>query len=756
MMKGQGTDNSAQDPAADDDGLTIEYCKAWKTRVEKKREDYLKQYQASWREIKKLGKNGRQLSLDIDKRKSLRYPAWNNTLKIRKPLVLARNPEPVGKDTAPGNDPVGRTAAILYEKLAKGLRDSSQWDIAVPKARDDYLVSDFAMTRFFYHYEEVTEPVQKRLIPGQDVNGQPVLTDEEGNVVPLTDKVMQDEQGPFIETEEVVSVKDETITQKHVLAENIYIDPNAIDWDDVHELAYATDYTKEEFETKFGKEQLGAIGGDLSRELADDSNEKIVRVFEFWRKKSRTVRYFAETGTRFLQPPNDLEGLSLDDPYDLLNFYPSARPLKQNAPVDNFYPITEFYQIQDLIEEIHVLYARRWLMGNAIKAKLMYDKSLPGLEEAINNLGDAGTLGIPGLKGLISDKNYRLDAFVFYLPINDLITAFGQLNTTFAEKLNEYFQQTGTADLIRGQTDQVERTLGEQQMKAKYSMSQLGPYQEDMQRWCADDYELMCEMALKSFQNPESFKKYIQPETLDPEDLQRYDEGLELLKNDNSRRFRLELNTDSMIALNEQFIKQDTAEATNAFTKALEYTAKVIKEEPALAKPMIKMLQQLAKSYRLGKNFTDEMDQSLEEIITKISAPPTQAPPDPQVVEMQTKAQIAQGQQSVDMAEVNLGAQKLAQEAQDSQFERGYKQMQLQFQVFQEKFDQFIERYWADIEAQKAGAEIENKAADNERMSKESQISAIEALKPSMPEKEVVVVPPSEPSPTVIVNQTPP
>lgn len=585
--------------------------------VEDARKNWLFQAQGSWNEIKKLKKSGQFWSIAPNSaRKYVRFPLWNSTFRIRKPIVYSRTPVPVGKDMFGGNDEQGRRAAILLERLAKAIQKSFDFDEGMSGARDDRLVTCLGWGRAYYEKEDITEAERVELQAQVDEMSGQLMFFEDGER--YQGKVLQDENGYYYETSRVVGVTNEKVCFKACLYSHLFIDPSALYWSEVKELAYQYDYSKSEFISIFGKAALDKVQDSSLRKTT--TGIPVYRVYEYWNKYERRIYWMAENADEFLKVEEDL--------YDLCDFFPMPKPMIGDKATDSIYPICEFYQLNDLIEEIHTLATRIFTLTRAIRVRLLFDNTVEGLQAAINELTETDAIGVAHLAEALTKAGGSIENVVAYFPVEKMITGLKEMYAAFDQRLQSYYQLTGTSDLLRGQTDSVERTYGEQQMKAKYAMNQIEPIQRDMQRFAKDSLEILCEMALKNFSD-ESLAKYIVPATLDRKDAAFYESDLALLKRDKSRRFRIELETDSTIAINEDYEKSATLEMAQVVTQAMTQTADIMQKTPMLASPMISLTREVIESFRKGKLVESDAVQALSQIAEQLAQPLPPAPPPP-------------------------------------------------------------------------------------------------------------------------------
>lgn len=643
-------------------GFSLEDWKQFVTDCEDTRKNWLKAGEQSWKEINRKQRSNALWNVNPNSaKKKQHYPLWWTTFKIRQSLVYARTPLFIGKDKTGGDDPVGRTAAICHERLANNLVEACEYDSTVKASRDDFLATDFGAARVFYECTYREEPIKIRVVEQVDeMTGAVMMLDDKGAPV-SPDMVRQDEDGPYIEGTEEVEVETERVYTDHVLYTDMYVDPDARSWTKSRRIAFGYDYTRSEFKEVFGSDAIASLSNQSFAEVG--KQRKLVRVYEAWDSYEREVVWFAENGTEFLKPKvikseaaEEGETASeeeKEDPYSLEKFFPCPKPLLRNAPTTDFWPVPEYYQLQDILEDVHNIFSRMYTATRAIRVRLLFDNSVSELQALINEAGESDAIGVTNLAQSLAGGQGRLDNLVAYLPIAPMVEGLQNLYQALENRLVIFARCSGTSDLLQGLTDGVERTFGEQQLKAKFAMNQLAEPQAEMQRFARDLGELMCEVALKKFKD-ETLAQYIVPATLDPEDKERYPAALELLKNDRKRRFRLELETDSTIALNEEYDKAMKVELANTLSAALEKVASIATSNPTLAVAELKLLKHLAKGFRQGKLFEDEIQRAIDDAIAKFEAQ-SQAEPPPNVDMINAE---------LNKAKLSLDQQKAANDAQ--------------------------------------------------------------------------------------------
>lgn len=603
----------------DSEKVTPESVKSFITDAKKARESWLVMANRSWDEIKRQQK-GKRLWSTIPNavRKKTKYPAWWSIFKIRQPLLLSRIGIPIGKDTTQdGNDPLGACAAACKERLATNLAKSFDFYDVMSSARDDFLATNVGFVRAYYEAKDVKEAVKIRLAQVPDEEGNLMYVNPDGEVITEGD-IQQDDEGFFLETNKIVDVTEEKICLEHILYNNTYVDPSIKRWAKCKQVAFEVNYTEAEFKYIFGKKAFK----DLPK-TDDDSDNKskktLIKVYEYWDLYTKETVWLPENGDEFISPKDYIpssEEVSehLNGLYDLEAFFPMVKPLVMNQPTDQFWPIPEYYQLQDILEEIHTIFSRIMALTKAIRARILYDSNVEGLREALAEFTDQDSMGISNLTQSLVNSGGTLDGVVQYVPVEKLIQSIEQVYAALEQRLNTLYKLTGTSDLLQGLiTDPTQRTFGERQMTEKYALNQVAVPQRSMAEFVRDGYELLCEMALKNFKD-ESLSRFIMPETLQPDMQSQYQSALELLKS-NNKRFRIELETDSTIALNEEFDKQMRMQLVDTVTNALEKTANIAQNSPALIVPELHLLKFLIQGFRQGKLFQSEVTQAIDQVI---------------------------------------------------------------------------------------------------------------------------------------------
>lgn len=707
--------------------VTIEEAKAFIVQAVKARQDFKSIADASWDEIEKRAEGGKLYSMSRGRRKG-KYPAWWSINKIRRPLYFSRLGIPIGRDTSEaGDDTIAATAALLKERIARNFPKDIDLKDVIESCRDDFAATDFTIARGYYERKEIKEKVKEYLKVSKDATtGEPVAVDSKGRPYTGPD-VLQDEDGTFVYTDQVIDVEDERVCIEPISYDHIYIDPDIKRWNRCRRLAFELYFSKPEFTEMFGAEALTELKF-AAWEDNDESFEKnqTIQVFEYWDDYDKETYWFSKSSRKFLKPINDLysdvEVPVSNGRLNLKKFWPCTPPVILNASSKKFWPTPEYYQINDLFLEVDNLFSKMMRTTRAIRAKLMFDNNIEGLESALSELSESEAIGVPNLSAALTKAGGNINNAAQYLDISTLTQSLEVTYKALEQRLNLIYKLTGTSDLLQGLiTDGTQRTFGERQMTEKYALNQIAEPQSKMADFNRDILELGCEIIIKNFKD-ESIAKYTIPKTLPPEHQKNYSSALQLLKDDN-QRFRIELETDSTIAINEQYDKQMRQELTNTITSSLEKAADIATSQPALLQLELHALKFLIQGFRQSKLFQGEFTTAIDDVIKQSEDAQKNAKPefnkDEAMYGLETQRlqfeQAKQGQaDQIEIAKINSDAQiKVAElqstermEAQKLQQEASIAQIQNQLDTFKLQADQGRSTMELQLEYEKLKATI--------------------------------------------------
>jgi hypothetical protein len=214
------------------------------------------------------------------------------------------------------------------------------------------------------------------------------------------------------------------------------------------------------------------------------------------------------------------------------------------------------------------------------------------------------------------------------------------------------------ADIVRGVTDPRE-TAAAQQMKGQFATMRLGDKQAPVQRIARDMAVLGAELIAEKF-SPRTLTLVA---ALEEEDKPLADQAIRLLRTEGLRQVKLDIETDSTIAITETLQKEAWTEYVATVGSQVPSFVQFIAAVPEAAQFFGQLLAQGSKLFRFGRSVDAALDQMVSGLTEKAMTPPQPPPPDP--VQM-AKTQNEQQSLVIDEKKLEVEMVKVQQRAQEA------------------------------------------------------------------------------------------
>jgi hypothetical protein len=610
------------------------------------------------RNIVKRYKGSRQSGGEDTKRRSFEL-LWANTQTLA-PAVYARTPTAVVSRRWKDADQTARTASEVIERGLNFQLDACDFADAMVNLRDDFLLvgRGQAWVRYVPHMAKVKGK------PAEPPDG------EIGEQTDDYDEVIWEECIP-----------------DHVHWEDFFTNP-ARTWAEVRWVARRSFLTRDELKDRFGEEKGKECPLDWKANSETGDKDKDTQfakaaVYEIWDKTSQKVFWVCKAYTECCLDKRD-------DPLELKDFFPCPRPLLGSTGPDSIIPTPDYVYYESQAREIDELTRRIGLLTDALKVRGFY-AAKDGQKMTDLLASESGTL-IPldswaafadagGVKGLIE-----------WFPVDMVAEVLKGCIETRQQMLQDVFQITGIADIMRGDTDPDE-TAAAQKIKATWGSSRVRDKQKELARFVRDLLRIMGEViatkfspdtlakmtGVKLFQNPEEKQQVQQelqmqaqaaqhqaqmaqqppqpgmgapapqpapkpfqppPQTVRMLGDPTWAEVEAMLRDNAMRTFRIEIETDSTIEPNDAEEKQSRVEFVEAVATYLEKTGPIIQLAPEMLPVMVEGLKFLVRGFRVGREMEDVIEQALDALQARASA--AQGQPQPHDPAAMMKAQADQ------------------------------------------------------------------------------------------------------------------
>ncbi len=604
---------------------------------------------------------------------------WSNVQTLM-PAVFSRVPQADVSRRFRDNDPVGRVASLILER-------SVSYEIE--------------------HYPDFRETLKScvfdRFLPGRGtawVRYEPHFRaqkiDQPVDGLEVTDDA--DEPGEELDYEcaptDYVHWKDfghtiaRTWEEKTAVWRRVYLDKEAVT-------------------ARFGKEVAAKLSfNDSPEELRKSDSGAVIQtpstteIYEIWDEETKTAIWISKACAEPLD--------ERDDPLGLENFFPCPKPLYATLTNESLVPVPDFSLYQDQAQELDTLAHRIDGLIQALQVKGVYDATEPALARIFTE-GSNGTM-IPIKNWMaFSEKNGLAGA----MDIVDLKPIYEALRVCFDAVqgvLKQIYDLTGLSDIVRGQSEANE-TATAQRIKGQYASLRLKSMQMDVARFATELLQLKAQVICSKF-DPKTIATISAIEQLNPADMQYVEQALALLVGQERlidpeadpgpnpmRNFRIEVNADTMVEIDEQQEKENRNEFLTAVGQFMEKSLPMAQATPIMAPLVGSLLKFAVSGFKVGKTIEGQFDQVIDQL-TQAAAQPQQPKPDP---EMERVKAEQQNQQARIQAEQQSNQQKMQAQQQEHAMELQFEQQRAQIESNQRmqemKLAQMMEAQQAQVQA---------------------------------------------------------
>lgn len=639
---------------SDYDRLISEY-EATAQKWEKRAEKIGKKYKDEDRQQKKNGASRFNI-------------LWSNT-QILIPATFSRIPRPDVSRRHKDTDPVGRVAALILERAL-------EYEVSVEP--------DFS--------ESMKAVVQDRFLGGRGT----AWVRYDPRFEPADDFVQVSED----QENEAGEGNPEILAWEHSPVDYVHWrdfgHSVARTWAEVTAVWRKVYMGRDALVDRFGKdgesipldttpEELKSAGKNLG-----DGKHSQALIYEIWDKASGEAVWLSKSLGKIVD--------CKPDPLKLPGFWPCPRPLFATLTNDSLIPTPDYALYQDQARTLDTLAERIDGLVQSLKVTGCYDASSPEIARLFTE-GENGTL-IPVKSWAAFVERNGLNGAVDIVDLAPIAAALRECYLSSEQIKGQIYEITGISDILRGASDPNE-TLGAQRIKASSGSLRIRTAQEDVARFATDLLRIKAQI-MCNFYSPEILAQMAAVEQMQPVDQQMIQPAMALLKSGSLRGFRVEIEADSMVMLDEQMEKQSRMEflqATGAFIKE---AMPVVSQAPELANLAMEMLKFGVTGYRVGKTLQGVFDQTADQI--KQAVQQKQANPQPSPDQMKAQADIQ-------MKQAELAAQTQADQAK-MQHEIALEQFKAEQEMRVEAFRQQAQQ--AQYEAQQR-TELQADMAEEQR-----------------------------------------
>ena len=590
---------------------------------------------------------------------------WSNVQTLI-PSVYARLPKADVSRRFGDNDPVARVASQLIERaLDFEIEHYTDFRSTMRHAVEDRFLGGrgVAWVRYEPH-------VRAQDIPEDGLQVTEDVDEPEGNERIKNTMTLDGAIGEELEPQEEIEYECAPTDYVHWKDFGHSV---ARTWEEVTQVWRWVYMTKESLIERFGEETAKSIpldaGPETNKQYSTQSKDFTrAKICELWDKESGKVYWISKSS------PNILD--ERDDPLQLENFFPCAKPLYATMTSDTLVPVPDFVLYQDQATDLDILTDRIDGLVKALRVRGVYDASQPTLQRLLTE-GDNNTL-IPVDKWMAFSEKGGLKGSIDLLPIDTLANALLQCYRAMNEIKTQIYEITGISDIIRGQGAASE-TATAQQIKGQYAGLRLRSMQEDVALFASELFQLKAQVICTKFQ-PSTILQYAAAEAMQPADQALIPQALMLLKDKPLRSFRIQVDSDSLVQIDENQNKRDRVEFLQAMGGFLTQALPMGQQAPELVPMLIELVKFGVGAYKKAAPIEGTIDQAMQELQMKQQQASQQPPPpNPEVLKMQAEQQFEQMKMQAAAQADQMRAQADGQIAQSkAQAEMQIAQMKMQ------------------------------------------------------------------------------
>lgn len=509
---------------------------------------------------------------------------WSN-VQVLLATAYARTPKPeVARRQRTDADAAGQTMAEHVQKLLEFSVDQYDFDSMMEDTLIDFWNAALGQVRV--RYKPYFRPVMR---PAFDpASGAPILDAETGGQaqepaferVPLisVDDIadgslkikFQDPDGNIVDSEDVRLDPDGAYMDGAAIEEKAYEevvaeyvpwdcfgwDTGARTWSQVTFAWIKHPMTKDDVARQFGKAIANSIPyqsvnpGDPS---APTDHEQVVErtdVYEVFDKQRRRCFSIVRGYPRALAVH--------DDPYRLEGFFPFPKPLWGTITSDKLIPVPFFQIVQDLYYELDEIQRRIMRLTAMVKVRGAFDAQRHATLSDILTKDDGYLAPLDQWTDQMQKEG--VNGAIGLIDLGPIMAALQQLGIQRESTIQKIYEVTGLSDILRGAT-RASESAAAQKIKQEYVSARINREVRKIARFVRDVLRIMAEFIVEHFDKTTA--EAICNAVIS-------DEEWSGLRNDITRNYKIDVQTDTMMLGDEEAETERREKAVNSMATFLQ------------------------------------------------------------------------------------------------------------------------------------------------------------------------------------------
>ena len=579
---------------------------------------------------------------------------WSNVETI-KPALYANLPKPQVSRRFKDPDPVGRAAAEVLERALEFTVDAYDFGAVMKSSVEDFLLPGRSVSRVRYK--------------------------------------------PTFDAEGLV-VYEEAICEYHFWKDFLH-GPGRV-WAEVDWVAFRYFPDRAELVEQFGDKGRKVKLDYRPKERGEDTPEQFKKavVWEIWSKKQNKVIWLATSDHEVLDshPPK----------LKLHGFFPCPRPLFSLVTNDSLIPVPDYLEYQDQAEELDELSARIGILVGALRVVGFYASEEKDAMTRITIDGDENTMIPIDSWAAFADKG-GIKGHIDWLPMEQIIQVVNGLYEARDRTKQELYEITGLSDIIRGVSNPNE-TATAQRIKGQFASLRLMDRQKLVSEYARDLLRLKAEVICEHF-DPQTIQMMT---GLDLGE-EMWAAVMALLKDDPRRTFRIDIETESTIQIDEQADKEARIEFVRAMTDFIGAAGQATQLNPDMGPLFQEMMLFSVRGFHVGRELEQKFEEALAQSDGEDLTPEQEQQQQQQMMMEQQQQEMLVRREMAEIGKLEGEAALKQVEAQERQVAMQEKQARMQL---------------IPLEGQNIQADTALKGANAQKAGADAQTMAIEAQRP--------------------------
>jgi hypothetical protein len=589
---------------------------------------------ANWhKRCKKILQRYKQEAKDASKQdnEGVRFNILWSNVQLLIPATFSVMPQPDVSRRFRDNDPVGRVAALLLERAL-----------------------EFELKHFDDFRATMKACVQDRFLPGRGtswVRYEPHLVPQ----VQVTDDQAQNDGDQPEDPASLDADQPSGESEEGEPAEEIDFESSPVDyvawsdfghtvartWEEVGCVWRIVYLSRDSLRERFGSEMADRIpldasqtGNNTVKRLQPNEPKNRARVYEIWDKEKKCVVWLCKGVGQLLDKK--------DDPLGLENFWPCPKPLFATITNDSLVPTPDFALYQDQATELDTISDRIDGLIKALKIRGVYDAAIPELRRLFQETGNNDLVPVKNWAAFAEAKG--LQGAVDLVDLEPIVQGLEAAYAARKEAVDQVYEITGISDLMRGTNDPAATATAERQ-KGQFGTLRMRETQRQVAQFAGEIIQIKAQVMCRLYQ-PEYLAKIGGAAQLLPEDQKYVQPAMAMLQDRVLRDFRVDIEADSLVQMDEAQEKQDRMEFLSAVGAFLEKTMQAATQTPAMGPILGELFKFGITGFRVGKTIEGALDNAIDLLRKNAGAPP---PPNPAMVKAQAETQAHSQQQQVEL-----------------------------------------------------------------------------------------------------------